>query len=117
MNVTAKDQVHLHITESTGQVGGTGKWSARVLAGCRDKVVMNDKKTESTPFSSLESLTSQCYGLCAPNPLTKARVRNSAAPSYDRLCPLRRPLIGTRPAQGWIDGRNTTYSLVIMTCR
>tara|TARA_A100001037_G_scaffold2571_1_gene2338 strand:+ start:20785 stop:21066 length:282 start_codon:yes stop_codon:yes gene_type:complete len=59
MNVTAKDQVHPHITESTGQVGGTGKWSARVLAGCRDKVVMNDKKTESIPFPGLESLTSE----------------------------------------------------------
>tara|TARA_Y100001970_G_scaffold251997_1_gene325395 strand:+ start:4308 stop:4589 length:282 start_codon:yes stop_codon:yes gene_type:complete len=59
MNVTAKDQVHPHISENTGQVGGAGKWSARVLAGCRDKVVMDDKKTENIPFPGLESLTSE----------------------------------------------------------
>ena len=57
---------------------------------------------------SLESLTSQCYGLCAPNPSTKARVRHSGAPSYDRFCPLRKPLLGSWPAQALIDGRNTT---------
>ena len=36
---------------------------------------------------SLESSTGQCYGLCAPNPSTMARVRNSAAPSYECFCP------------------------------
>ena len=57
---------------------------------------------------SLESLTGQCYGLCAPNPSTKARVRSSGAPSYDCFCRWRKPLLGSWPAQALIDGRNTT---------
>ena len=61
---------------------------------------------------SLESLTSQCYGLCAPNPSTKARVRRSGAPSYDCFCPLRKPLLGSWPDQALIGGRNTTFAVI-----
>tara|TARA_Y100000996_G_scaffold363160_2_gene306749 strand:+ start:191 stop:472 length:282 start_codon:yes stop_codon:yes gene_type:complete len=77
MNVTAKDQVHPHITESTGQVGSTGKWPARVLAGCRYKVVMNDKKTESIPFAGLESLTSEIDLTVVDTPIDDSTERSS----------------------------------------
>ena len=63
---------------------------------------------------SRESSTSQCYVLCAPNPSTKARVRRSGAPSYDCFCPLRKPLLGSWPAQALIDGRNTTTTTTTM---